>query len=322
MHGRVMSTGLSFGLSIVTFNTFLRPPMAPRDMREQRLPHMGAALQRQFPGADAIILTEVFTDAHAEQLEQQLTRAYGVPWRVSKAPRGRLLTLPPQFVSGGVRIATPHRVVTEERMSYTARCASTADAWAGKGAVYAALSVHGHDVDVFGTHLQAWEGTCADDARAAQLSELRRFMDTHRRSTAVCVVGGDFNMDMTEARHAALNTVTHTLSMREQSTFDPASNPLVGLDGSAQQCMPEYLQSLSEKGDDTHCSCCSPALYDYVLVCRDKPYISADVRVTPLLADTPFVGKLPNGGTMTTRFLSDHHAIVAEFTFFSSLINR
>lgn len=206
--------------SILTYNTFLRAPdWLFRDNHDER----AQAMPAQLTGRDVLVLQELFSVPHREQLLKALASHYAY----HSAPLGA-----DEFLShnGGVMILSQWPITQEARLLF-ADCEGP-DCLVKKGAVYVRLDHAGMPVHVFGLHLQA-ERT-ASAVRHAQLAQLQQFIRAQNiPATEPVIVTGDFNIDYyTDATDGEYSGLLQTLELllpndQKISSYDSASNSLL-----------------------------------------------------------------------------------------------
>jgi endonuclease/exonuclease/phosphatase family metal-dependent hydrolase len=178
-------------------------------------------------------------------------------------------------------------------------------------------------VNVVNTHLNAWTGLKADKAREHQINQIANWiltLDIDPEEPLFFV--GDFNVDAYEHSNTMdeimvkLNATLHYPKTTSFS-FDPASNPLVGLDAPLEYatlsrkggCVNEYL---------THgtCACCPRQLVDVISISkRNRQPEELKVEVVPVVHPTKFKIKVKMGVERSIQHVSDHSAVVMRLHF-------
>lgn len=274
-------------MRIATYNAHLLPEPVGHD-GWARVRTMEGVLPKVFADADVIVLQELISPARTAYLLAALGHA---GWQYQTAAPKLWWKL-----SGGVHIVSRHPITAARSDVYDATSFFASDFLTAKGAVYARVVVPrstGHsEWHIFGTHMFAPSGTHGDGIRAAQLRQLHSFVRAHTDPGASpvqkrnIVVAGDFNSDLDH--HPTSSAVdTHLACVRPQAylgdlskSVDKETNMLTGIDGHA------YAGSRLIDGVLLH-STATP-----------RHYTNRIVRVTG------------DDGVD----LSDHHAVIAEFT--------
>lgn len=203
-------------LRVLTYNVFLRPePISFGDQTSCRAQRIGGWLARA--DADIVALTETF---HPDDVSSLMRRAADrFPHRVVSQPSGSGLL----GVSGGLSILSRWPIEASRTLTYSSCSGPFSDCVAAKGAVHAVLRVAEHArVNVVATHLDAggWRGD--RKARAAQLAELRAFVDEIDPAVGPTIVLGDFNIDAL-ADGGEYEELLERLGVRAHSVDQPST---------------------------------------------------------------------------------------------------
>lgn len=192
-----------------------------------------------------------------------------------------------------------------------------------KGVLYARIAIPTvGNVHIFNTHLNAWSGAQADDARSHQMQQITDWIrKLSLPATELVVVAGDFNIDMYEhndVMQAFMQRLGAKLHLpRETSfSFDPAKNELVGLDD------PQEYQTKSQKHGcyedfllTKTCTCCPRQLVDGICSLVTLLQVNADVQVVRVKTNVPFQIDAGLGVKRDVFDVTDHGAVLANFSF-------
>jgi hypothetical protein len=179
-------------------------------------------------GHDVVIFQEAFSDSHRQRILDGLQDSYPYRTRILGSDRGVEqdggviivsrwpiencdqkihLTLPPgqsgvpANACGGVRLLG--QLVVEfpgEQVLFGGECHGI-DCEADKGVLYARINIRGQRYHVFGTHIDADEGSSDIEARKRQLRIIQRFVNDLTASGIISIndpviIGGDFNTEL------------------------------------------------------------------------------------------------------------------------------
>jgi len=192
-----------------------------------------------------------------------------------------------------------------------------------KGVLYARIFIPRiGDVHVFNTHLNAWSGTRADDARSHQIDQMTNWIrDLSLPANEMVIVSGDFNIDMYE-HNDTMQRFMHQLGAklhlpRETTfSFDPAKNTLVGLDDPQEYktksqnhgCYEEFLLTRT-------CTCCPRQLVDGIASLQNISQVHAtDVQVVRVKTNVPFEIDAGLGVKRDVVDVTDHGAVHVTFS--------
>jgi endonuclease/exonuclease/phosphatase family metal-dependent hydrolase len=174
---------------VLSYNVFLRPgPVNFLDEARCRAGRIGNWLNNA--QVDIVALAETFEPGDVSTLVGKTRSRF--PYRVVSQPEGSGLL----GVSGGLSILSRWPIEETRTLTYDECSGALTDCVANKGAVHAVVRVSENArVNVVATHLDAgsWDGD--REARAAQLRQLREFIDEIDTDVGPVLVLGDFNID-------------------------------------------------------------------------------------------------------------------------------
>jgi endonuclease/exonuclease/phosphatase family metal-dependent hydrolase len=174
---------------ILTYNVFLRPPpINALDEPWCRAQRIGDWLAQSDAGI--VALQETFQPEPVAALVDQAR--YALPYQVlnQPAPKSRL------GASGGLSILSRWPIEEARTLTFDACNGPFSDCLAAKGAVHAVVRLSDNTrLNVVATHLDAGGSSGNRDARAAQLAQLREFIDEIDTDLGPIVALGDFNID-------------------------------------------------------------------------------------------------------------------------------
>lgn len=178
-------------------------------------------------------------------------------------------------------------------------------------------------VNIVNTHLNAWTGPKADRARIHQINQIVEWIATIDINTnEPLFFAGDFNVDIYEHCNVMMELMQKLdarlpLPFSTSFSFDPATNPLVGLDA------PLEYATLSRKGGcaDEYltlgtCACCPRQLVDLIAISNHhlQP-TDVKVEVVPVIYPEKFNIKVKMGVERSVQHVSDHSAVVMKVKF-------
>jgi endonuclease/exonuclease/phosphatase family metal-dependent hydrolase len=168
--------------SVLTYNAFMRSPTwifhDEHDRRSREIPGF-------LKGYDAIVLQEVFSSRHREQLIKALEKEY--PHNSGVLGEGQFLPM-----NGGVIILS--RWPIEQKRTYKFSNCRGSDCMVSKGIIYTAIEKQDLRVNLFGLHLQAQLEY--GNARIQQFSQLGDFIARQEiPKEELLLVAGDFNVN-------------------------------------------------------------------------------------------------------------------------------
>ncbi|GFE53857.1 endonuclease exonuclease phosphatase family protein [Babesia ovis] len=155
-------------------------PQIDHDVRTSSIAKYILAIVKKYK-VDVLILQEVFTFGLYNKIKDELSgfmQNTGVIKHAScKSSIMRCIDFLLQkfnLFTSGIVIFSKYPIVNKERMLYSHGIYM--DAYSGKGAIAARLSVNGRPLDVIGTHLQSWEDDEAHEIRKKQVAELTQWL--------------------------------------------------------------------------------------------------------------------------------------------------
>ena len=190
-----------------------------------------------------------------------------------------------------------------------------------KGVLYAKIMVKGvYPIHVFNTHLQAWLNARAVDIRMQQCRAIQKFVEEMAIPKDEPVIFmGDWNCDVYE-HYATIRGIEHILHATmvpldgHDYTFDPATNNLVGTDDPSEYKSDLWSNGCTDTiGNGGLCVCCPRQLVDIFFVTNLMPAAMMASVIRP--RRPPYVVQTSMYRFMTTRNVSDHHAIVGHLTY-------
>jgi len=193
-----------------------------------------------------------------------------------------------------------------------------------KGILYAQIQVPNvGNVHIVNIHLNAWSGAKATEARQHQIQQAAKFIHTlDIPENEPLFWAGDWNIDMYEHSDEMddLMTVLGAEMLRPDTTqfsFDPLTNPLVGLDD------PSEYRTMSKQGGcektflmEGICDCCPRQLVDGFGVSKHhlKP-ISVNIKIHSVETFVPFEMDIHLGVRRLVKNVTDHNAVKLRVTF-------
>lgn len=173
-------------------------------------------------------------------------------------------------------------------------------------------------INVVNIHLNAWYGVQANTARQCQIQHIIKWIkQLHISPQEPIFIAGDLNVDGYEHGDEIQQMMdqlnaSYYYPLQTQFSFDPAVNPLVGMDA------PEEYATMSRKAGCAEeyllngtCSCCPRQLIDVICFLKDHRVPSEiKMEVVPILSPTPFSIQVQMGIQKTIQHISDHHAVV------------
>jgi len=166
------------------------------DSRTDRRRRLIRFLRDQFDaGVDVVVLQEVYYGKYSDRLivnslENLKTKyfpyiEYG-PDYTATSELGILLGDREGIVSSGLVLLSRYPVGDFQKTYFNVGCAKEG-CYTAPGAFYAGIDVDGTKVDVFGTHLEAYDE--GEQVRVRQIDVLKDFIDTHKKVDNVFLVG-------------------------------------------------------------------------------------------------------------------------------------
>lgn len=281
--------------------------------RLKRIPETIQTLEHQ---PDVIVICEVIPDKYIKILTSGLRK---VGYTFYTKPIRSLLP-----ASGGVIIFSKHKIIEQKQFNFMDLCLGN-DCFASKGIIYAKIEMYGRNVNVFGTHLQAWTSEKAMLIREKQVSLIRTFIDSRNiPKHEPVILAGDLNIDLYSNRHHLDHIMNHydfdIPIITEDSlpyTFDPINNILVGSDEPERYANLQYPNGCEKEYYDTlSCVCCTPEWLDYILTSSThlKP-IKSTMKIIMLKTKTPFNMNIKGDKVVQSSDLSDHFPLLAQLEF-------
>ncbi|BDD07771.1 sphingomyelinase C 2 [Fulvitalea axinellae] len=232
------------GISVLSHNLFLLPVDGYWNNYE-RVERMAEA--DYLKGYDVVVFQEVIHNGPVDRLLEKLKKEY--PYQTPVMGRGKSgwdATLGAYssvtFEDGGVVILSKWPI--EVKKQYVYKEAVEYDYMANKGFAYAQVNKKGERYHIIGTHMQAthtggWEKYAP--VRAAQLKEMRSFMDGLPKDEMV-LMAGDFNVIRESAEYPAMLDILGAGDPQfvgKEHSFDVIENQIIAkrYDGTT----PEYL---------------------------------------------------------------------------------
>lgn len=297
-------------LTILLINAFLPlTPLIREYGQEERCKRFGQTLaylqssKKQL--IDVICCTEIIPPQYYRAIKTQL-KPLGFtyctnPVKASMSP-----------ASSGIVLFSKHPITKQRHTFFHGRCTGS-DCLASKGAVYARILLPMGPVNIFTTHLQAWDSPLARNTRHAQCKQIYHFIQSQKISTTEPVIlAGDLNTHDGRYLEALEKTLGVVFSKTDQSpTFDPSTNRLVGLDDIDSYSSPKYPEGCRKEFKTTQrCQCCEPLTLDYIG--------HSDKHLTPQYAYTQVLDmKTPEkfsisalGSQIEVEHVSDHHPVL------------
>lgn len=175
-------------LQVMTYNVFLRPePVSFGDETRCRARRIGSWLADS--ELDFVALTETFQPDDVRTLSSLSKNRF--PHQVLRQPQGGALG-----ISGGLSLLSRWPIESTRTIRYDECSGTFSDCVAAKGALHAVVRVSQNErVNVVATHLDAGGSASDRTARAAQIEQLRTFLDEVDQELGPTIVLGDFNID-------------------------------------------------------------------------------------------------------------------------------
>lgn len=214
--------------------------------------------------------------------------------------------------SSGIVLFSRHPITKQRHTFFHGRCTGS-DCLASKGVVYARVLLPGGPVNIFTTHLQAWDSPLARNTRNSQSEQIYHFIQSQKISANEPVIlAGDLNTHHDRHLGTLEKNMSVVFSKTDKSpTFDPATNRLVGLDDIDSYSSAEYPEGCRAEFKTTQrCQCCESLTLDYIG--------HSDNHLAPQYAYTKVVDmKTPEkfsiralGSQMEVEHVSDHHPVL------------
>jgi len=313
----------AYSIRVCTYNLMLAvvPPIRYNGQRQRsmRVAENVKRLESDVGQIDVLVLQELISE---HQAVSSSLEKIGFGYRTEPL-YSRLDLTDVKLVPGGIVIFSRYPICHNKNPHLVFRNAcSGADCFVAKGAVHCRIMVDGRPINLFGTHLQAWNTSVGRSIRKQQLVQMRQFIESRNISPAEpVVITGDFNMDMySDVR--GIKDLKEILGMRisrrllsgnsSSFTSDPRSNELVGNDDDTMYstaewpsgCYDEYLEQM-------RCVCCPQEWLDYIGWSQYhlRPFRSVMWSV-PLKARERFEIRMNLTTTRKIADISDHYPVV------------
>lgn len=305
-------------LRALTFNIFQRPFVVSHDGQYVRTCHIPRAIVNNIPDLDVLVFEEGFLGGCIPKVSMRsLLEFYGFPYNTPTV--GALLhehdyyshTL--TLTNGGVFIASRWPILDHASFVYTNFSYMTADHIARKGVMYAKILKNNRTpYHIFATHMQAQDGVGEDSTRLKQAGEISDFIQRRKvPPTEAVIIIGDLNTDrLTEPDQVELireklnATIPPTLGSMN-ATYDPRVNDVV-----EPGARPEWIDyAMYSQG---HRQPTSAFIQGLFLESEVEMQYCSHAPLYPF-----FVSPLSHlcRETHSTRFMSDHFPVLAEFQF-------
>lgn len=275
----------------------------------------------KYKNIDVITFCEAFTQTARNILIRNLKK-YGYNFHTP------VLNISNIKSNGGIFIISKHPIINYKFYVYNSTKGT--DSLVEKGVVKATLIIKNTTVNIFATHLQAWDTPENELIRIEQINELQNFITQQNlEKKDIVIVSGDFNTSLSTIKKSTLNKfIFPKLTSRQKYTSDPSSNSFVGLDGADKyyNCVDSYYDNIINSKENvykknfTYCECCPKEMLDYIFYINDfkKPTFSEN-KIISLKTDI-YKFKLwrlswLNSIYFYTTDLSDHYPILGSFKF-------
>jgi endonuclease/exonuclease/phosphatase family metal-dependent hydrolase len=321
---------MEWSLRICLYNVMLTLPKPIRyngqEERAKQIPDALEQLSSKVGNIDVFVFVELIAPSTRKLVLKKMKK---LGWKFSSSLlSGGFFSSPSlKFVSGGVVVVSKYPIVYQKNHVFQNACEGT-DCWASKGAVFCRILKNGRHFGVLGSHFQAWDTPPAKEIRAKQAQQCRMLIDSMGidKSEPV-IITGDFNVDI----YTRPKEIQNLMKIMEAKTLpfepgsyefscDPATNHLVGNDEDSMYatesfprgCYQEYLEKNS-------CPCCPQQWLDYFSLSKNHGQaLSGTMFVELLKSKSPFKMKFNATTDRTSRDLSDHYPVIAEFRFDTS----
>jgi endonuclease/exonuclease/phosphatase family metal-dependent hydrolase len=298
-------------LTVLTYNTFLRPHIVQNDAQVERAVQMPGVLAAF--GADILCLQECWSKFAVHHLTKQLP-LYGYTYMVRPKRVKKLKLLP-----SGLMTCSKHPVTASEFVPFTA--CSGPDCLATKGFLYTRIqhptlgSVH-----VFNIHLQfvtASKLQSTDQKKLSvqsdQLDLWAEFMRQKQFAAQdIVLLAGDWNFDSVQNKPEfqsilrKLQVELPPLQGPQEVSVDPEHNCLVGRGNEARKYGCVSVLYTGEK-----CTCCPSRWVDFVVYSlKHRQPVQSESTIESVKVK-PFHTRWMSACTD----LSDHYPVVTSFVF-------
>ncbi|CAH1787697.1 unnamed protein product [Owenia fusiformis] len=311
-------------LQVVTYNVAERDHSVSMDGQRERTCRIPRKLVELFPEADVFVFQEAFMGGCWDSLEgldfrdllfhngfQHITET--VDFEIDD----------PTIENGGIFVASRWPIMAIEQHIFENYVDIEADSLAAKGIGYAQIEKTVNDVsriyNIFGTHMQAWDDTEEyDTVREQQAQEMFDFAAGLGISASEPVIfSGDFNADRNVkpghmANIAAILQSTQPATVGALNvTYDPQTNDFVNAayPNNPRSWLDYVIYSNNHLVP-------SQSSMQAVAITSDQPVTMCWCFNCPsLIGDYVFPNDPDCAETKQLTHLSDHHAVLGQFTF-------
>jgi len=313
-------------ISIVTLNAFNSIPEPFRyNGLTSRAQHFADAFYHSLGENIDIICLQEFMWKRKEILEGFIHHPFVTP-----IMRSSLFTSNARLVQSGLCILSKFPILKANATIFNGPSYHV-ERLCAKGAICVQVEVPSlggsQKVRIVNTHLNAWTGDKANRARNYQINHLATWIQNLDIDYEEPIFyAGDYNIDVYEHSDLMNQIMTilqakYVLPLKTSFSFDPAHNPLVGLDAPDEYatmsrkagCADEYLLHGT-------CPCCPRQLVDLIAFSETHRMPSeVKMEILPIQSRIPFEIKIRIGVKRTIQTISDHNAVVlrAHFSPFS-----
>ena len=190
--------------NVLTYNVQMRPVLDNNEYKAQRI----SPRLNQY---DIVAVQESF--ANKTGLVAQCTHSYKEHFTDKYCPLA--------IVDSGLSILSNYPVVRTKHEHFRLR-AGLQDVVASKGILLTSISINGHIVDVYNTHMQASDGDDGHEARYDQALQMVEFVNRNSPASHSVLVVGDFNMSPMREYFASDKFISHhyrTVEIRILRTY-------------------------------------------------------------------------------------------------------
>lgn len=290
--------------------------------RIERIPRALKRLDVQTKGGiDVIAVQELIPKKYRTQFKDKMKH---LGWRYSSNVLKTNLfeTEDYRLVSSGIFMFSKFPILHQASKIFDTPCEGT-DCLVAKGVVFCRILVRGNVINIFSTHMQAWDTEEARKIRMLQSKQCGEMLDhLNIQEDEALIFMGDLNIDY-YTRQDEIEKLLENMNMRlctfskdgHRFTSDPTTNQLMGNDEdvkySTEQypggCYDIYMKTLS-------CPCCPSEWLDYMAYSRShlKP-VHATMKAIVLKPDRPFKSQLNVSMDRELNDLSDHYPLLGTF---------
>ena len=306
-------------LKILSYNIQLCPTFVITQDNNKRAILISEYIGRNFSSLDIITFCEAF-DAHSRNILLNGLIRYGFLYS------SEVLDTDNFFYNGGVIIVSKHPIINTNFHIF--KNSSGSDSLSNKGIVYSRILVELEYVNIFTTHLQAWE--MSSEVRNKQIVELTDFIKYYNFDIKdIVIVTGDFNCDFKNIKKHSRNMFEYpNIISKQKYTLDSSTNSLVGIDGSDLK-YDNTLRIGNKYIDDNenivHSMSVKSEVLDYIFLLKNcrKPEKSC-LSVVNVKTDNVYYFNIWKISWLSswysdkyfyTKDLSDHYPVLGEFEF-------